>query len=156
MRYSLTIMNFVFIVAAILAAQNPLTLAVGAEPLDEPWSVSSNDPVIHMETEHVPGLISYPGELGCSLFSDFSYAWLRFYQDYLSPSLTAKCPMIPSCSQYSMQAIHKHGVTVGIMMTADRLIHEADEKRSAPLVDIKGDRKYLDPMENNDFWWNKP
>lgn len=156
MRYSQALINCVFIAAMILASWNPMTLAAGIEPLGEPWSVSLNDPAIPMEAEHVPSLISPRIDLGCSLFTDYSYAWLRFYQGYLSPSLTAKCPMTPSCSQYSIQAIRKHGVAVGIVMTADRLIHEADEKRTASLVEDNGDMKYLDPMENNDFWWYKP
>jgi len=40
-------------------------------------------------------------------------------------------------------------------MAFDRLIHESDEIQSAPLVWVNGSYKYYDPMENNDFWWDK-
>jgi hypothetical protein len=40
-------------------------------------------------------------------------------------------------------------------MTFDRLIHESDEIRQAPLVKIYGAYRYYDPVENNDFWWSK-
>jgi len=35
------------------------------------------------------------------------------------------------------------------------LIHESDEIRQAPLVKIYGSYRYYDPVENNDFWWEK-
>ena len=47
------------------------------------------------------------------------------------------------------------GVFMGIVMTADRLIHELEEQRYAPVVGTPGGIKYFDPLENNDFWWNK-
>jgi len=39
--------------------------------------------------------------------------------------------------------------------TFDRLIHESDEIRQAPRVKIYGSYRYYDPVENNDFWWEK-
>ena len=78
---------------------------------------------------------------------------VRFYQDYISPVIGDRCPMHPSCSAYSILAIKKHGFFIGIVMTADRLIHESDELTFAPVVK-QGDRlKFYDPIENNDFWW---
>lgn len=63
--------------------------------------------------------------------------------------------MVPSCSNYSLQAIAKHGPGLGIVLTTDRLIHERDEKWYVPEATRGGDRVYLDPVENNDFWWGK-
>jgi hypothetical protein len=64
-----------------------------------------------------------------------------------------RCPSEPTCSSYSMEVFKKHGFFIGWIMTVDRLIHEADEGRSSPLVRRDGEFKIFDPVENNDFWW---
>jgi putative component of membrane protein insertase Oxa1/YidC/SpoIIIJ protein YidD len=61
--------------------------------------------------------------------------------------------MEPSCSNYSIKAIHKHGVFLGVLLTADRLYHEGSIKKTSPHQVTQGRVKYLDPVENNDFWW---
>ncbi len=65
-----------------------------------------------------------------------------------------RCPMHPTCSRYSLEAIEKHGFLIGIVMTCDRLIHESNEMDYAPLVEVGDSVKYADPVENNDFWWS--
>jgi len=62
--------------------------------------------------------------------------------------------MYPSCSQYSLLCFEKHGLLMGWVMTCDRLLHEPDEMRKAPVVYINGQEKSYDPPENNDFWWH--
>jgi hypothetical protein len=57
--------------------------------------------------------------------------------------------MEPSCSRYAAQCIERHGAFVGSVMAVDRLIHEPDEKRVAR----EAGGRFLDPPENNDFWW---
>ena len=37
-------------------------------------------------------------------------AMIRFYQKYISPYKGTKCPYVPSCSQYGLEAIEKYGV----------------------------------------------
>ena len=120
---------------------------------DDPWSVNASDPVIAAPADRSPGIASRQFEPGGSLYADFGYIWLRFYQKHLSSLGMATCPMSPSCSTYSILAIKKHGAAVGVVMTADRLIHEADEKRWTRLSGDGPEAKYLDPPENNDFWW---
>jgi len=34
---------------------------------------------------------------------------IRGYQKYLSPLKTVHCPYTPTCSQYALEAIQKHG-----------------------------------------------
>jgi len=80
---------------------------------------------------------------------------IRFFQEFISPVDGDRCPCSPTCSQYGLEAVRKHGVLVGLVLTFDRLIHESDEIRRVPLVKIRGAYRYLDPVENNDFWWNK-
>jgi hypothetical protein len=79
----------------------------------------------------------------------------RFFQEYISPVDGDRCPSYPTCSQYAQEAIRKHGVLIGLVMTFDRLIHESDETRRAPLIRVHESYRVYDPVENNDFWWSK-
>jgi len=81
---------------------------------------------------------------------------IGFYKKYISPVDGSNCPCYPSCSQYSLNAIRKHGALIGLIMTADRLMHEYDEIRIAPLIKVNHSRQVYDPVENNDFWWYDP
>jgi putative membrane protein insertion efficiency factor len=82
------------------------------------------------------------------------FLWmLSFYQKTVGPVVSGRCPMYPTCSQYSVDAIRKHGPAIGIILTADRIIHELDEQNDAPLVKIGSRYRYADPVGNNDFWW---
>ena len=76
--------------------------------------------------------------------------------NHLSAVRRGKCPMYPSCSEYSKQAIHKHGFVVGWMMTMDRLMRcGRDEIKRAPKIFVNGEWLYYDPVEKNDFWWSQ-
>lgn len=66
-----------------------------------------------------------------------------------------RCPMSPTCSAYSLQAIEIHGFIIGVLMTVDRLLHEMDEMDLAPILIVHGDTRFSDPVSANDFWWNK-
>jgi len=48
-------------------------------------------------------------------------ALLAFYQKAISPYLPSQCRFLPTCSQYSSQAINRHGVLRGTWLTARRL-----------------------------------
>ena len=62
--------------------------------------------------------------------------------------------MHPGCSSYGLSAIEKHGPLIGWMMTFDRLMRcGLDETSLSPEVLVKGDWKYVDTLEHNDFWW---
>jgi len=53
--------------------------------------------------------------------------------NHLSAVRRGSCPMYPSCSEYSKQAIKKHGMTIGWMMTTDRLLRcGRDEMKLSP------------------------
>jgi putative membrane protein insertion efficiency factor len=78
---------------------------------------------------------------------------VRFYKNYISPIDGDRCPMYPTCAQYSIECFEKHGLIVGWLMTCDRLFHEADEMKKAPLILINGRYRFYDPVKNNDFWW---
>jgi len=79
---------------------------------------------------------------------------IDFFINHISRVDGDRCPMYPTCSAYSIDAIKKHGFLIGIVMTADRLIHENNEMDYALIVK-KGDRyRYFDPLSNNDYWWS--
>ncbi|XP_022143725.1 UPF0161 protein At3g09310 [Momordica charantia] len=46
---------------------------------------------------------------------------LKFYKREISPLLPKSCRYLPTCSEYSMQAYKKYGVTKGTILTAWRL-----------------------------------
>ena len=84
---------------------------------------------------------------------------VEFYRgplDSLSAVKTGECPMYPSCSEYGVQALEKHGPFIGWMMTCDRLMRcGRSEMKLAPTIYVDGKAKYYDPIERNDFWWNR-
>ncbi len=47
---------------------------------------------------------------------------IRFYQKYLSPLKRTRCPYIPTCSQYGLEAIQKYGALKGSLLAAWRIL----------------------------------
>lgn len=47
---------------------------------------------------------------------------IKFYRKYISPMKSTKCPYIPSCSEYGMEAIEKYGVLKGGALALWRII----------------------------------
>ena len=84
-------------------------------------------------------------------------AFVSIFRDHLSAVDGDRCPSVPTCSEYGVQAFKKHGFFKGWMMTVDRLIHEGEEEKAvSPLVFSDGKWKIYDPLKNNDFWWYPP
>ncbi|MBW2514060.1 MAG: membrane protein insertion efficiency factor YidD [Deltaproteobacteria bacterium] len=74
--------------------------------------------------------------------------------DHLAPVRRGACPMYPSCSEYSRQAVEKHGFVIGWAMAMDRLLRcGRDELKNAPKVLVQGGWKFYDPLVANDNWW---
>jgi hypothetical protein len=48
-------------------------------------------------------------------------ALIRFYQGALSPLLRPSCRFTPTCSQYGIEAIRKHGAIRGGWLTLKRI-----------------------------------
>lgn len=47
---------------------------------------------------------------------------IKFYRRFISPLKYTKCPYIPTCSQYGLDAIEKHGALKGSLLTVWRLL----------------------------------
>ena len=76
--------------------------------------------------------------------------------DHLSAVSASECPMYPSCSEYSLESVKKHGLLMGWIMTSDRLMRcGRDELHLSPSIRTNGALKCYDPVKNNDFWWSK-
>lgn len=78
---------------------------------------------------------------------------LLFFQRTISSVDGNRCPMYPSCSQFGVESIHKHGVILGTIMTTARLTQERGEMKIAPKIMTKNGYKFYDPVEGNDFWF---
>ena len=47
---------------------------------------------------------------------------IRFYHRYVSPMLPPACRFTPTCSQYAIEAIQKHGALKGLWLALRRLL----------------------------------
>jgi hypothetical protein len=81
---------------------------------------------------------------------------LRFFQRVISPTDGPRSNMYPTGSAYARQVFKKHGALLGIMLTAERLLHEGNEWKVAPRIRKYGLWRTYDPVEANDWWWHGP
>jgi putative membrane protein insertion efficiency factor len=56
------------------------------------------------------------------LIANFFILLIRFYQLSLSPFLAPSCRYTPSCSQYGIEALKKHGPFKGGWLTLKRIL----------------------------------
>jgi uncharacterized protein len=138
----LTILSLSFLL--IIFSLPPITTYCYCEEFI-PWDDRSSN------YNMLKGQIEYP-------ITDISEApfliLLKIYQQYISPIYGGHCVMYPSCSQYSVEAIKRNGTLIGIIMTAARLMHEADEQKISHIRFIDDRYKFLDPVEGSEFWRN--
>ena len=52
----------------------------------------------------------------------FMISGIRFYQKYLSHLKRTKCPYIPTCSQYGLEAVEKYGAFKGGILALWRIL----------------------------------
>ena len=60
------------------------------------------------------------------MIKKFLIKMIRLYQKYISPMKRTKCPYIPTCSQYGLEAIEKYGYCDAILFPTEAmtLCHE--------------------------------
>lgn len=60
------------------------------------------------------------------VFSDLLVALLvapiRFYRAFISPLTPPSCRFTPTCSQYAIEALHKHGPFRGLALAVWRIL----------------------------------
>jgi len=110
-----------------------------------PWSFQMSPAV---SAPASPPEVSHP-----SLAQRLAMGGIQFFISVISRVDGDRCPMYPTCSAYSMEAVKKHGFLIGFVMTADRLIHESNEMDLVPSIMVGNRYRYYDPLFNNDFWW---
>jgi uncharacterized protein len=47
---------------------------------------------------------------------------LRMYRRFVSPMLPHSCRFVPTCSEYAMEAVERHGLLRGSLLAAGRLL----------------------------------
>jgi uncharacterized protein len=104
----------------------------------------------HSVTQPAPGT-SVPSPPAAALD-----AYVRFFQQVISPLDGARSTMFPTGSAYARQAIKKHGALLGTVMTVERLMHEGNESQIAPRIRKHDLWRTHDPVEANDWWWYGP
>ena len=89
-----------------------------------------------------PSMASLPGR------------WLvAFYRAQIGPAIGARCDLLPSCSEYLLQATRAHGL-LGIPLMADRFVREPSVVSAAetPVAMPDGHVRFADPVSDHDFW----
>jgi hypothetical protein len=78
---------------------------------------------------------------------------IALYRTQIRPAIGQRCSLVPSCSEYCLRAVRKHGLVAGLAAYGDRAVREPDvvsEKRRPVMVN--GRRRYPDPLEEHDAW----
>ena len=123
------------LVIAVFATALAASTCVSAETWG-PWSVNTDAPVLRTSADRDTSGRPARAQREYSIAAT-PFIWLlRLYQVFISPLDGDRCPMKPTCSQFSAQAIRKHGPFLGIIMTTDRLIHESDEQHYAVIIRV--------------------
>ncbi len=73
-------------------------------------------------------------------------AMIRFFQNYISPIDGPRSSFYPTSSQYTLDAIERHGILQGIGMGCDRLLRENGELWIYDLTDNYGITRKVDPI----------
>lgn len=65
---------------------------------------------------------SWQEENGRIMLKKILIKMIRLYQRYISPVKYTKCPYIPTCSAYGLEAIEKHGALKGSLLAVWRIL----------------------------------
>ena len=57
-----------------------------------------------------------------NLLTALLIAPIRFYQRFISPLMPPACRFTPTCSQYAVEALRKHGPVKGLYLAARRIL----------------------------------
>jgi hypothetical protein len=125
---------------SVLLTLGPPGVVKAADKLRAPWPDAAAEPPPQNALETSVPALAMRGALT---------AW----HQVLTRADGPRSVMYPTASGFLGQALAKHGLLIGVMMTADRLLHEWDEQERAPRIVKYGMSRAYDPVEANDFWW---
>jgi hypothetical protein len=75
------------------------------------------------------------------------FFWMiKLYKRYISPINSSRCPMYPSCSSFTAQALRYHGEK-GLIMAFDRLLRCGRDLEDYTLLFKRGRVLYYDPAK---------
>ncbi len=83
----------------------------------------------------------------------FGNSAIQLYSKVISPADGPRSPSYPTSTAYGKEAIRSHGFFVGVLLIADRLIHESDVY-NGPRIMHYGVSRYYDPVKYNTYWWD--
>ena len=71
---------------------------------------------------------------------------LRGYKRWISPMLPNACRFVPTCSEYAIEAVERHGVLRGSWLAASRLLrcHPLSRAGFDPVPQESGSSQHLD------------
>jgi len=58
-----------------------------------------------------------------NIFSKIIIKIIKFYQYILSPYLGNNCRYLPTCSEYSIESLKKHGIIKGVYLSLKRILN---------------------------------
>jgi uncharacterized protein len=108
-----------------------------AEKPNAPWGSDSDLSKLKREEEASKRL--HVGQKSC-------LAMIRFFQLHISPIDGPRSSFYPTSSQYTLEAIQKHGVFQGIAMGCDRLMRENGEMWVYKTTKDYGIERKVDPV----------
>lgn len=71
---------------------------------------------------------------------------IRFYQQYISPVRVSHCQMVPSCSEYGLQAFQQQHPVPALLNTSDRLLRCSHDYRAYQKTFCQGELRLYDPV----------
>ncbi len=87
--------------------------------------------------------------------TDVAVGIIHLFQYAVSPVDGSRCSLYPTCSAFGAEAFRKYGFPGGILLTADRIIHETDEHFPEKAFFIGEHKYYHDPLQENDRLYRK-
>ena len=78
---------------------------------------------IHSSAEVEETAVSYSGKAGMKkILSYLLLLPVYFYRGYISPMTPPSCRFVPTCSEYAIEAIKKHGPFKGLYLAVRRIL----------------------------------
>lgn len=117
-------------------------LAAGFGPFATPGHPVTRDAV----------LVAAPGDVRGDLSLELPW---RAYRATVGAFQGARCPHVPSCSLYAREAVRRHGLAAGLVLTVPRLLRGARGSGYA-LLRRDAEGRLLDLLDDATFWLGRP